>query len=307
MKKEVFNFRVQSLSYGWCRVFMLVNDKRIDYNASYLGDNPLASFIEACEDFLVEGGDYHIVWQQEPGMMKIDLHLDENRMLHLDITDANNRENGCYEAIPNDSFLQAVICEGFRVLNAFGLYGYRCSWQNRTDFPLTSLLRITGECKELWKGDSCCTDISKEIACLHQHITLPEITQETRMNDCTIYYESWQIQCCGKPFSVGDSVGWTVCSPSKIKNAHGVMLDFDEDHHGFPTHRIEGVITKIIVERSEFPKGMKETWYDRANVIHEEIQTANGQESSLPDDESTERTFWGYIVTLKDVTVKPLE
>lgn len=307
MKREVFKFRVQSLSYGWCRVFMLINNKRIDYNASYLGANPLASFIEACEEFLIEGGDYHIVWQQEPGMLKIDLNLDEHQMLQLDITDTISQDNGCHETIPYDSFLQAIISEGFRVLNAFGLYGYRQSWQDRTDFPLTSLLHITGECKEFWKGDSCCSDISKEIECLHKHVDLLEFTKETRMGECTIYYESWQIQCCGEPFSIGDNAGWTGCLASGTKNAHGIILDFEENHHGFPTHFIEGTVSKIIAERSEYPKGQKVVWYERTQTIQEEIDHADGWESEIESDETTDRTFWGYIVTLQNVFVKPLK
>ena len=43
MEKEVFKFTVKNLSFGWCRVVMLINDKRIEYNASYLGANPLAT------------------------------------------------------------------------------------------------------------------------------------------------------------------------------------------------------------------------------------------------------------------------
>ncbi len=305
MKKDIFKFRVLNLSFGWCRVEILINDKRIEYNASYLGSNPLATFIEACEEFMVEDGPYYITWEKEPGTLKIDLNLDENRMLHLDIIDSNNEENECHESIPYDSFLQAVISEGFRVLNAFGLYGYRRSWQNQTDFPLTSLLHITEECKEMWKGDSCCTDISKEIECLQKHITKLAITEETNMDECNVYYESWQIQCCGDPFAIGDKVEWTGFMPYGCKNAHGIILDFLENHHGGSSHRITGTVSKIIAERSEFPKGKREVWYERANVIHEEIQSANGRECELPDDETTERTFWGYIVELKDVTVKP--
>ena len=127
------------------------------------------------------------------------------------------------------------------------------------------------------------------------------------MDSCTLYYESWQIQCCGDPFAVGDKVEWECISPSAYKNAHGTIIDFDEDHHGFATHAIEGVITKIIAERSEFPKGKREVRYDKAETIKEELQHADGWESDKRDDETTERTFWGYIVELKDVTVRPLK
>jgi hypothetical protein len=126
------------------------------------------------------------------------------------------------------------------------------------------------------------------------------------MDECIIYYESWQIQCCGKPFSVGEKVEWTCTFPYDNQNAHGIIIDFTEEHHGFPTHSITGTVTKILAERSEFPKGEKEVWYERAQTIQEELQHADGKESVKEDDDSTERTFWGYIVELHDVTVKPL-
>jgi hypothetical protein len=126
-------------------------------------------------------------------------------------------------------------------------------------------------------------------------------TEETRMDACTIYYESWQLQCCGDPFSVGDKVEWTCMMPDNYKNAHGIIIDFEEDHHGFASHTISGTVTRIIAERSEFPKGKKEVWYHKARTIQEEITHADGWERELNDDDTTERTFWGYIVELKDV------
>lgn len=28
------------------------------------------------------------------------------------------------------------------------------------------------------------------------------------MMKCTIYYEAWEMACCGTPFSVGDVIKW---------------------------------------------------------------------------------------------------
>ena len=181
MKKEVFKFTVKNLYFGWCRVVMLINDKRIEYDAEYIGPNPLASFIEACAELMECPGNYYIKWRYHDMVLKIDMELDDN-MLHLDIFDKDEGGDTIYdewhETIPFEDFVSAIVSEGFRVLNAFGLYGYQRSWQNHEDFPLTNLLRITGKCKEIWKGDSCCTDISQEIECLQQFITQPGITEE---------------------------------------------------------------------------------------------------------------------------------
>lgn len=313
MDTGIFKFHVQNLSFGWCSVVMIINDKRIYYNAEYMGANPLATLIDACAYLMEEENDhYYTKWSYHSCLLTIEMNLDENGLLHFDIIDLPDdhdketiREEW-HEVVSFDSVVSAIASEGFRVLNAFGLYGYRRSWQNHEDFPLTNLLRITGECDELWKGDSCTTDIIKELEVLQNHFSKLKITEEKRMDDCTVYYESWQLQCCGDPFSVGDNVEWD-CVQSEYKNAHGIVLDFDENHHGFAAYSVSGIVNKIIVERSEFPKGERETWYDKAKTIHEEIQHADGWESEYKDDDTTERTFWGYIVELKDVIVKPLK
>ena len=87
--------------------------------------------------------------------------------------------------------------------------------------------------------------------------------------------------------------------PTDIKNAHGVVLDFQEEHHGFATHSICGTVDKIVVERSEFPKGKRVVRYEAAQIINEEISKANEWESEIKDDETTERTFWGISSLLK--------
>ena len=58
MKKEVFNFHVQNLAYGWCRVLMRINNQEISFNGEFMGPNPLASFIEVCADIVIDGDDY---------------------------------------------------------------------------------------------------------------------------------------------------------------------------------------------------------------------------------------------------------
>ncbi len=313
MDKAVFKFHVISLSYGWCKVVMIINNKEISFNASYIGDNPLASFIVACMCLKEKWDEYHIVWEDEPGTLKIHLKLGEKDMLHFDITTSDmwdedeSVEKEWHEVVPFNAFEDAIISEGFRVLNAFGLYGYRLAWLNDEDFPITNLLHISSESEELGEDGSFTTDISKEINAIQKHISNMRITKETKMDDCTVYYDSWQIQCCGDPFSVGDMIEWTCIAPSLSKNAHGRIIDFDEEHHGSATHTITGTVSKIIVERSEFPKGQREAWYDMAEVIHEEISHADGWESEYKDDDTTDRTFWGYIVELKDVIVKPLK
>ena len=303
-----FKFQVQYLAYGSCSVVMQINDKIIAYNASYAGQNPLATMIDACADLMEDDGDYFIEWQAEPGCLKIDMNLDEQKMLHFDIANHNGEdvEPEWHETVAFEDFVSSIQAEGLRILNAFGLCGYKKSWANDVDFPLTNLLIIIGKRNNLWMSDSCTSSIQKEIKCIEECVTDLRIQKETHFDECTIFYESWQIQCCGDPFSVGNKVEWTCHMPYEFKNAHGIPLDFEEDHHDSATHTIIGTVSKIIAERSEFPKGKREIWYNKALTIQEEILKADGWEKNYQGDDQTDRTFWGYIVTLKDAIVKPI-
>ena len=314
-----FKIHVQHISYGWCGLELVIGDKLIKCNAGYSGPNPLASLIEICLDFLTsqkegyENKGYieetRTTWQEEPGDIILDLKLSKNNKVLMDIIKRDDDENVLeewHEIVSFEDFKVAIVSEGFRVLNAFGLLGYYAAWANHADFPLAALLRLTGRLKLDWNGDYCSTDLSKEIECLSSYIENIQIKEETHFDECKIYYESWQLQCCGDPFAVNDKVDWTCIMPTEYKNAHGIILDFEEEHHGFATHSISGTVTQIIAERSEFPKGKRVVYYPLAETIQEEIYEANGYEKEFSSDEETDRTFWGYIVTLKDALVKPL-
>lgn len=93
---------------------------------------------------------------------------------------------------------------------------------------------------------------------------------------------------------------------AEYKNAHGIIIDFEEEDHGFAKYSISGTVSQIIAESSEFPKGKRVVSYSQTNTIQEKIFRADGYEKDFSSDEETDRTFWGYIVTLKDAVVKPL-
>lgn len=315
-----FKVHVQSISYGWCGIDLYINDKLIRYNASYLGPNPLNSLIDACTEFYYAKAkgyseDYSFTCQEESGSIHFDLQMNKKHSIHFDVIEYDDNEDikdkkvlhEWHENIPFEAFRKAVVFEGFRVLNAFGLYGFRYSWMDNTDLHWTQLLLLTGQLQLNWNGDSCRTSLVKEIECLSQHIERPKITKAVHYDRCTLYYEAWQFQCCGDPFKVGEKVDWTCTLPSEYKNAHGIIIDFLEDHHGFAKYSITGTVSKIIFERSELPKNDKIVEYEKTPVIQDETDEANELESKQDSDDSTQRIFWGYIVTLEDVVVEPIK
>ena len=127
--------------------------------------------------------------------------------------------------------------------------------------------------------------------------------EKTKMNSCTIYYESWQMQCCGTPFSVGDKVEWTCVVPENPMKVQGLVLDFEEEHHLPTTHSVKGIVRKIIAEYTDHPTEKSEVDYDDSNIIREETQYADGWNFEKNENTPINRTFWGYIVELEDVTI----
>lgn len=302
--------RVKELMVGWCDIDLHINGKLISFHASYIGVNPIASLIENCAD-MKQAIDYddvyeeEIKWVKEPGLMQIFTSLDKNQVVHFDIIDGNE-DRQWHESVPFADYKQAVVDEGSRVLKALGLFGYHHAWNDEhLDFPLRSLLQLM--CDKNWDdygyGFSTWEEEKKALATLSDNIP---IKGKKHFEECAIFYESWQIQCCGDPFSVGDRVEWTGVTPYEYPVADGVIIDFVEDHHDAAFLSIKGTVERIVAHRSEFPRGKRETNYYKAVIISEELQTADGHESEIPDDDTTERTFWGYVVTLKDVVVEPL-
>lgn len=249
---------------------------------------------------------YYIDWRAEPGALKIHLYPNSKDKLQISVReyeDENKLIKDCNEEIPTKDFIEAIVYESFRVLKIMGLNGYRQSWLDNTDFPLGKLTLITGEISLPVNG-CCSSDLSVEMNIIANHVDKFKNTEATCIDEATVYYESWQIQCCGKPFSVGDEVEWTIDISKSFRNAHGTLIDFEEEHHIGQTHSITGKVIQILAEWSEFPRGQHEINYDRTSVNRSEITTATGWEYTK---DTNDIALWGYIVKLENVIIKPLE
>jgi len=177
MEKSIFKFRVKEIAVGWCDVELIIHDNVINFCASYLGPNPLDSFIEACADFSdsYSDGEFNITWYEEPGSLHITLKLEENNFLHIDIKLCTYESDDdviqeWHETIPYECFESAIIAESFRVLKTYGIQGYRMSWLSHTDFPIAPLLSLITKASPIQKGDTYYTDIDAELKCLMSHI-----------------------------------------------------------------------------------------------------------------------------------------
>lgn len=111
-----------------------------------------------------------------------------------------------------------------------------------------------------------------------------------------IYYESWQLQCCGDPFKVGDTVSWQGCYKGKRDSQTDTYIDFEENHHVMnEDYIIRGKITHIFADVEK--EAEHSVFYEKANRYKLEIPIADG----YLEDKSL--YLWGYYVYLTDVEV----
>lgn len=56
---------------------------------------------------------------------------------------------------------------------------------------------------------------------------------------CRVYYEAWEMACCGIPFSVGDVVKWTVSKNNTIFTPVSIgEIDYCYDAHSSQTDKL---------------------------------------------------------------------
>ena len=309
-----FRFHTNSIYAGWYDFELTLNDKIIRFDAGYCASNPLNELIQCCLEYLLETdrSDYHICLDSEPVELRIRIDFETANLLKFIVEKVDEGEilEKWEETVDFNDFVNSVISEGFRVLNAFGLYGYRKAWATELEFPLGALLKIY-EIHHTANEEANPLHYKNELEILNTQCK-DRANEEAHLDRCTVYYAAWQLQCCGDPFKVGDRITWTCALSSSVEHGDGTIVDFHEEHHGDETHSITGTVAKIFAERSESSRAkslrgkVSYISYNYSEIIKDELQEADGWESEYESDETTVRTLWGYLVTLEDVTVRPL-
>lgn len=122
--------------------------------------------------------------------------------------------------------------------------------------------------------------------------------------NCTVFYESWQMECCGTAFSIGDTVTWFVYKTTQINTP----VDVGEINYYYEAHSsdfknifvLEGKVEaiKILYERyapsTENPRFLVPIG---GKVVKTEL--AEGFEKCDNMQAS------GYIVHLNEYTIRP--
>ena len=173
---ERVGIQVKSLCYGSEEIEMLLNGERIGFHASYMGQEPLASLVQAVYE-LEECGvsdidndevryESEVGWLSEPGFLSMGFkRIDDTLHIHLKTADEFECKAIMMEelrfCVSFKAFKDAVIRESMRVLREYGFKGYYESWGDHRDFPLATFLTLMGigsECKDDDSIKSCFED-----------------------------------------------------------------------------------------------------------------------------------------------------
>jgi len=123
-----------------------------------------------------------------------------------------------------------------------------------------------------------------------------------------VFYELWQMECCGKPFKIGDPVEWYVISADRLVrpfDIDGLEYFYDahfDDWNGI--YMLKGVVSNISV------------YYEKFELItapgHNMLKPVPGTSEAIATDSSEDVEEYrgelkasGYIVELDGVTVNP--
>lgn len=123
--------------------------------------------------------------------------------------------------------------------------------------------------------------------------------------DYKVYYEMWQMECCGEPFSVGDRVTWLV-SKSELENMSIDVSDIDFYYQAHSSDWkslfvLEGKVKQIEILYQTY----KRSETDSRHLVPvsgelEEADNACGNEGGW--DGLTKAS--GYVVVLQETTVR---
>ena len=136
MKVDQFRVEVIEVDVGWESIKLYFDNTTIEFEASEIGREPLATFIESIVA-LQEVGKSIFEWNDELNILKFECHLQDEYMLYVSIT----LENECLESyisrwdfeMEYSMFKQVVVDVVFSTIERYGLEGFNDEWGNCDD------------------------------------------------------------------------------------------------------------------------------------------------------------------------------
>lgn len=123
-----------------------------------------------------------------------------------------------------------------------------------------------------------------------------------------IFYDLWEMECCGTPFKIGEGVDWLVRNIDGIKDTIEVdNLDYTYDAHNDDwenIYKLKGIVKTINIYYEKFE--IKEV--DGRNMLVPIPKTSKIVNTNSSDDYEEEMDGLkasAYVVELEDVTIRP--
>lgn len=174
---QELEIKVHTLQCGWEEIGIVSDYWNVLFNASYLGQEPVASLIHAVYELEFGGTcrpssdevdyEYDIQWVSESGSLSMEFRrIGEVLNIHLtqtlDYVVKSKFKEDIWFTIPFGMFKKEVIRVSLYLLKEYGICGYYESWSDKKDFPLGILFRLViGGCTEDSHG-KCISDLLTE-------------------------------------------------------------------------------------------------------------------------------------------------
>ncbi|MCI8668506.1 MAG: hypothetical protein HFI34_03105 [Lachnospiraceae bacterium] len=123
-------------------------------------------------------------------------------------------------------------------------------------------------------------------------------------NKCIVFYESWQMECCGTPFSTGDSIKWLVYKTNHLNSSVDVgIIDYCYEAHSSEWSNLlvlSGKVGKIkVLYQKYIPSQNNPRLLVPVNGKMIEIDIAKGFDRKIDEMEAS-----GYIVSISEYTIR---
>ena len=128
-----------------------------------------------------------------------------------------------------------------------------------------------------------------------------------KSNKLIIYIEDWQIQCCGKPFKIGDTVEWIVHEDGKPSECSDNVIAYYYEHQSSDWEKLF-IITGVVdaskalfyyLELRQYPDKKRGAYYQPIYKMAREVLVADGWDEDIKNLE-----FGGYEVSLRNFVIR---
>jgi len=128
------------------------------------------------------------------------------------------------------------------------------------------------------------------------------------MEKCTVEIEAWQIQCCGEPFKIGDTIKWLVAKwgETMLSYPEAGIMDYYYEHHS-SEHEKLFLITGVVMGINSMYCRFIPVPDNSKRLIRASGYTKPVAEAIIWEKKIKSHRFDGYIVRFDDAKIHPAQ